>query len=169
MLVPTTPLPDSIYIPSRFVNQTSLTMDSTSTNSNDENVDSTISYYFNAVKFLTTYFLKLCTNIESLSKILSMSSTIHFNSPPNTTASNNNNNTTLLNVTFDLITLANCFDAQRIQPIPIIETSLLKTLQTTANFYLKPKTGYCALYKDENVVLIMDSEPKANKLSLMGM
>lgn len=96
-----------------------------------------------------------------------MSSTIYYtNVIPN---SNANSNNILLNSTFDLITMANRFDAQRIQPIPIIDTSLLKTLQTTSSFYLKPKTGYCALYKNENVLLIMDTEPKANKLALMGM
>jgi hypothetical protein len=158
-------LPDAIYVPSRFVNQKNLTPEQ---NQLDENIDATINFYFNAVKYLTSYFLKFCNNIESLSKILSMSSTIHFNNVPNSNGTNINSNI-FLNASFDLITLANCFDAQRIQPIPIIETSLLKTLQTTSNFYIKPKTGYCALYKNEHIVLVMDSEPKANKLLFMGM
>ena len=166
ILVPSSAqLPDAIYVPSRFINQSNLSLEN---NQIDENIDATINFYFNAVKYLTSYFLKFCNNIESLSKILSMSSTIHFNNAPSTNGHNINSNI-LLNASFDLITLANCFDAQRIQPIPIIETSLLKTLQTTSNFYIKPKTGYCALYKNEHIVLVMDSEPKASKLSFMGM
>ena len=90
--MPTVSLPDSIYIPSRFVNQTNLSLETSQT---DENIDNTISYYFNAVKFLTSYFLKFCNNIETLSKILSMSSTIHFNSPTS------NNINTYSNTNFD--------------------------------------------------------------------
>ncbi len=108
---------------------------------------------------MSNYFLKFCTNIDSISKILSMSSTVFYN---------NSGQANILNTTFDLITLANCFDAHRIQPIQIIETSLLKTLQTNTSFYLKPKTGYCALYKNENIILMLDSEPMMNKLPLIG-
>jgi hypothetical protein len=152
-------LPDSIYIPSRFVAQKNLTLDESS--SSDE-APTTTDHYFNAVKYLHNYFQKFCSNIESLSKVVSMSSTIHYKS--NITQ---NAHVLLLNVTFDLITLANCFDAHRIHPISIIETSLLKTLQTMSSFYVKPKTGYCALYKNEHVLLLMDSD-KANKMGLMG-
>ena len=97
-----------------------------------------------------------------------MSSTLYFN-----TANLNNGtgsiNSVLLNLTFDFITLANSFDAQAIQPMPIIETSLFKTLIENNNFYVKPKTGFCAAY-NENILLTLDSDQKANsKCSLIGM
>jgi hypothetical protein len=158
-LLPTAPLPDAIYIPSRLLYQVSLNQADLKGN------EDLVAYYLNSIKFLANYFQKFCSTIDSISKIMSISSSIYYTSHQNGTT----NNTNLLNASFDLITLANCFDASRIQPIPIIETSLLKTLQATSNFYLKPKTGYCALYKNENIILLMDSEPKANKLALIGM
>ena len=159
-LMPTAPLPDAIYIPSRLLYQASLNQ------ADLKGSDDLVSYYLNSIKFLENYFQKFCSTIDSISKIMSISSSIHY---ANHQAGSTNNTNLLLNASFDLITLANCFDASRIQPIPIIETSLLKTLQATSNFYLKPKTGYCALYKNENIILLMDSEPKANKLALIGM
>ena len=155
-LMPTAPLPDAIYIPARLVYQQQ--------QQNDllpimlTNDDSSVAYYLNSIKFLVNYFQKFCSTLDSINKIMSISSSIHYTPMSN-----------CINASFDLITLANCFDASRIQPIPIIETSLLKTLQATSSFYLKPKTGYCALYKNENIILLMDSEPKANKLALTGM
>ena len=164
-LVPTTSLPDAIYIPTRLVLQSSL--NETSNNSNNITArDELVPFYLNAVKFLSSYFQKFCSNIDSISKIMSISSSVFFN---NLNSNGVHNQNTLLHANFDLVTLANCFDARRIQPIPIIETSLLKTLQTTSNFFMKPKTGYCALYKNENIILLMDSEPKASKVPLMGM
>ena len=80
-----------------------------------------------------------------------------------------NNMNTIVSATFDLITVTNNFMARRIQPIPIIETSLLKMLTSTNSFYMKPKTGFCALYKGNNLLLLMDSEPKIQKMLLTGM
>lgn len=156
-LMPTAPLPDAIYIPSQLIYQANLNLSDSTTAVSDDS----IAFYLNSIKFLMNYFHKFCNTIDSINKIMSISSSIFYN--------NSNNNNTNLNASFDLITLGNCFDANRIQPISIIETSLLKTLQATSSFYLKPKTGYCALYKNENIILLMDSEPKANKLALTGM
>ncbi len=176
--MPTTQLPDSIYIPSRFVYQSNLNENIFSQNEIETTAKSTdelINYYCNAVDYLSNYFLKFCTSIDSIGKILSLSSTISYNNlnsiASNPTSFNNtsNNNNLLLHSTFDIVTLSNCFETKRIQSLHIIETSLLKTLQNTSNFYLKPKTGYCALYKNENIILVMDSEPKTNKLSLAGL
>lgn len=168
-LVPSAPIPDALYIPARLCYQNTLT-DITHLPTKLEQQaagDDLIGYYINSIKYLTTFFHKFCTSIDSITKIISLSSSIYFNHIKN--AANFNQYNTLLNATFEMVTLANYFDAQRIMPMPIIETSLLKTLQTTSNFFLKPKTGYCSLYKNENIILLMDSEPKATKLPLMGM
>jgi len=161
-LMPTAPLPDAIYIPARLVYNHQNDLNQSQSMLITSNDDSSVAYYLNSIKFLVNYFQKFCTTLDSINKIMSISSSIYYNN-------NNNNNNCINFASFDLITLANCFDASRIQPIPIIETSLLKTLQATPSFYLKPKTGYCALYKNENIILLMDSEPKANKLALAGM
>lgn len=100
--------------------------------------------------------------------MLSICSTIFYNNQLQNEMTGACSGAVELKTSFDLVTLGNCFDAERINPVSIIETSLLKTLQTTNSFYLKPKTGYCALFKNENLILIMDSEPKVDKLSLVG-
>ncbi len=179
VLVPSTHLPDSICIPSRFVYQSSLVdtviqphSDALTSTDTSMSIDDLVSYYCNAINYLTSYFLDRCTTIDSIGKILSLSSTVFYNAPTNLNSNMSaasSNQPLLVNSSFDMVTLGNCFDARRIQPIPIIETSLLKTLQTTSSFYMKPKTGYCALYKNENIILVMDSEPKTNKLALAGM
>ncbi len=156
-LSPSAPIPDALYIPSRLVYETDQPTDHVQSNSS-------VAFYMTATNYLANYFYKLCSSIESIAKIMSLSSSIYAtNSAPSFNAQG-----TVLNASFELITLANCFEAQRVQPMSIIETSLLKTLQSTQNFFIKPKTGYCALYKNENVVLLMDSEPKATKVPLMG-
>ena len=83
---------------------------------------------------------------------------------------NSNSNNLLLGSSFDMVTLGNCFEANRIQPIPFIEGSLTKTLSTTSSYYLKPRMGYCAFYK-ESIFLVMDSDSseKKNKIPLAGM
>lgn len=109
------------------------------------------------------YFTNSCTNVESINKGLILSSTIYFSVNPN------DNKTIILNTTFDLVTISNYFDLRKIHPIRIIETSLYKTLVGSPNFYIKPKTGYCAQYKNDDIVLLMDTETKANKLPFIGM
>jgi hypothetical protein len=185
--MPSTHLPDSICIPSRFVHQPSLLLDLqqqqqqqldnvylTEAAGASKSLDELVGYYCNSVEYLANFFLKYCTTLDSIGRILSLSSTVFYNTPATSNSMSNNNNSNnsqslVLNSSFDMVTLGNCFDARRIHPLPIIETSLLKTLQGTSNFYMKPKTGYCALYKNENVILVMDSEPKTSKLSLAGM
>ena len=157
-------------MPARLIYESSLTDLDAISNSlikNNSSCDDLANYYANSIRFLANYFHKFCTTIDSITKIMSLSSSIYFNNIKN--PANYNLHNTILQTHFEMVTLANCFDAQRIQPISIIETSLLKTLQMTPNFYLKPKTGYCALYKNENIILFMDSEPKATKVPLMGM
>jgi len=163
-LIPTTTLPDALYIPSRLVHQVSIDQPDNQAQSN-----SNTAFYMTATNYLANYFQKFCSTIDSISKVMSLSASIHFNESTNNHNSPFNTQATFLNASFELISLANCFEAQRMQPMSIVETSLLKTLQSTQNFFLKPKTGYCALYKNENIVLLMDSEPKATKVPLMGM
>jgi hypothetical protein len=98
---------------------------------------------------------------ESLDNILSLSCTINYTF--------DKTDINAFDVSFDLITPSNSFELKRINSLQIIETSLLKTLQNSPSFYLKPKTGYCAIYKNESVILVMESEQKANKLNFIGM
>lgn len=167
-LAPSASIPDALYIPARLSHQSSLTEQNNNTPVKNTACDSLVTYYMNSIDYLTSYFQKFCTSIDSITKLMSLSASIYFNDTSKPTGPFNQYST-LLNANFELVTLGNRFEANQIQAMPIIETSLLKTLQSTLNFFLKPKTGYCALYKNENIVLLMDSEPKATKVPLMGM
>lgn len=152
LLMPTAPVSNALYIPSRLVH-----------NAADSAANDNLSeFYMNSVKFLLNYFQKFCTSLESFNKIMSICSSIYYVNTTNSTSS--------LSASFDLVTFANLFEAARTQPIPIVETSLLRKMQCEKEFYTYPKTGYIADYQRESLLLILESEPnKKNKLLYLGM
>ncbi len=94
-LVPTTPLPDAIYIPARLIYNPKLN----DACNNNSLCDDLIKYYVNSIKFLDTYFHKFCSTIDSISKIMSVSSSIYFNNGNKVLT----NSQLLLHASFELV------------------------------------------------------------------
>lgn len=123
-------------------------------------------------QFLQSFITDFCSNIDSLANLVSMSALLIGSNQyqqnaymPNSYAKQMSTN---VNSSFDLVTFGNSFDAQRIEPITIVETSLLTTLMSSSNFYMKPKSGYCALYNEQSIILVLESDNKLDKFSLGG-
>ena len=184
--MPSANLPDAICIPSRFVYQSNLEDSDVNqvvsikpSGESSKCIDDLVSFYCNAIEYLSNYVLTYCSKIDSISKIISISSTTFYNpSSSNTNSSNINSiisssssNQLFVNASFDMITLSNRFDTRRISPITIVETSLYKTLLTTSSYYIKSKTGFLSFYQKDGIqslILAMESEQKT-RLPLAGM
>jgi SCL-interrupting locus protein len=109
---------------------------------------------------MSSYCTSNCINIDSLSNFISIFSTIYYKNQANTISADLN---------FDTISLSNRFIAQPAQTMPILTTALSKALQSAINFYSAPKTGYCTIYQNSKILLVLESDPKANTLPLIGM
>ena len=78
-LMPTAPLPDAIYIPARLVYNHQNDLNQSQSMLITSNDDSSVAYYLNSIKFLVNYFQKLCTTLDSINKIMSISLSMQSN------------------------------------------------------------------------------------------
>lgn len=126
-------------------------------------------FYLNAIKQLELFLRDPFSNFGSIVKALTLNSAIVYygNDHHHQSSSSSSTNLTL---SLDLVTLSNLFTAQRIQPITLIETGLLKVLQNDSKFYMKPNAGYCTLHESNKIALATDKDSSINKrLNIVGM
>ena len=77
-------------------------------------------------------------------------------------------NSSSVDLYFDLITLSNRFKAQPVKQIPIVSTALTNSLELGGGIYSTPRTGFCTVYQKNNILLLLDSDPKSHTLPVIG-
>lgn len=160
-------LPDSIRIPSSFVYN------------GDERVSESnqLDYFSSRVEQLTRFYLDQCSQLESsISRVLSANSIINYD---NSWLDMNQPHFNV-HISFDMATLSNKFEANRIYPnYELVYASTLKSLfnavqdplsSSTSKFSHgnKLKTGYCAFNKNNQLLLVTEND-SLNDLPLAGM
>lgn len=109
---------------------------------------------------MSDFFASTSLSVDSLSNFITIFTTIYYI---------NYGNTINAELCFDSIIFSNCFKARKTKSFQILTTALSKTLQSVSNFYSTAKSGFCTIYQNNKILLVLESDPKVNMLPLIGM